>query len=77
MAALVHALHPKGVYPMRAPKRPLFFLQEITKFTDVPKQPFVFYSKMQNFENCTQTVICIFHKEIRNLTTYHQFSFVS
>ena len=36
-----------------------------------------FYNEIQNFESSTQTAIRITHKEIRNLTIYHQFSFVS
>ena len=39
---------------------------------------FFFTVKCKNFVNCTpQTVICISHMDIRNLTIYHQFSLVS
>ena len=61
-----------------SPERPfVFFTTKHNILKTAHKQPFVFYNKIENFESCTQTAIRISHKEIRNLTTYRQFSFVS
>ena len=69
-----------------------FFSGKYKLFKTVPKQPFIFFQRnkknfenytqtairfLQNFESFTQTSIRIFLKEIRNLTIYRQFSFVS
>ena len=62
------------------PKQPFrFFTTKHKILKTAPKRPFVFYNEIQHFESCTQKVIRISHKEIRNLTIYHQFfsSFVS
>ena len=60
------------------PKRPFLFLQRNTKFWKLrPNGHLCFCMEVYNFENCTQAAICIFHKELRNLAIYHQFSFVS
>ena len=57
----------------------VFFTTKDKILKTAPKRPFVFYNEIQNFESCTQTAIRISHKEIQNLTIYHQFfsSFVS
>ena len=62
------------------PKQPFcFFTTKHKILKTARKRPFVFYNKIQNFESCTQTAIRISHKEIQNLTIYHQFfsSFIS
>ena len=52
------------------PGRSYAFLQRIRNFTVVLKQPFVFYSEMQNSENYTQKRLFVSHTEIRNLELY-------
>ena len=60
------------------PKRPSVFSQQNTKFWKLhPNSHSFFYNEMQNSESCTQTAIHDSLKEIRNVTIYHQFSFVS
>ena len=60
------------------PKRPfVFFTTKHNILKNAPKSPFVFYFEIQNFESCTQTAICTSHKEMQNLTIYHQFIFAS
>ena len=59
-------------------KRPFrFFTTKHKILKTAPKRLIVFYTEIQNFESCTQMAIRIPHKEMRNLTIYHQFSFVS
>ena len=49
------------------------FNREMQNFTVVPRRPFVFYfSKMQNFECCTQTVIRFLIKKYRILKVVPQ-----
>ena len=54
-----------------------FFTAKCKILKTVPKRPAMFLQRNIEFWKLYQTVICIFHKEIRNLTIYHQFSFVS
>ena len=52
-------------------KRSLYFYKEIQNVTVVPKLPFVFFNKIENFENCTQTTIRFFtmkHKILKTAT---------
>ena len=54
------------------------FLQRNTKSRIAPKWPFFFfYNETQNLKFVPKRLIRISPKEIRNLTIYHQFSFVS
>ena len=56
---------------MRVLKRSLYFYKEIQNVTVVPKLPFVFFNKMENFENSTQTAIRLFtmkHKILKTAT---------
>ena len=84
----LHRIVSSPVIIKRVTKRPFIFYKKILfVFFDSEMQNFenctqtvicfIFYNEIQNFETCTQTAIRISHKEIRNLTIYGRFSFVS
>ena len=59
-------------------KRPfVFFYIEMQNSELYSNVHLFFYNEIQNFESCTQTAIRISYKKIRNLTIFHQISFVS
>ena len=70
----LHRIVSSPVIIKRVTKRPFIFYKKIQIFAALPKQLIVFFdSEMQNFENCTQTVICfIFYNEIQNFETCTQ-----
>ena len=53
-----------------------FFYKKIQNFTVALKRPFVFYSEMENFVNCTQTAIHIFETKYRILKVVPKRPFV-
>ena len=60
------------------PERPfVFFPTKHNILKTAPKQPFIISQRNWEFWKLYPKGYCIFHKQIRDLTIYHQFSFVS